>query len=235
VKLLVTVAAKRPAYERALLPWTSPPTDMSRLADTGYVTVGPIAPKSRWGSEDAAARSEAPTKAEAEEASALGGIPLFNGRDLSGWRAAGAAAVEDGALVTRRGGDLYYKADWKTVTMSFTAKATGDGVVMGLQLGQTGMGRGAGSILLAFYADGDMHVRAGGATIGKAGSGKVDLSTWTALRVELTRSSLKLYAGDVRVADVDVSRVPLDAGGVYLYSSGNGEAAVKELNVDGRP
>jgi hypothetical protein len=37
--------AKRPQYKRCVKPMPSPPTDMTRLPDVGYVSVGPIAPR----------------------------------------------------------------------------------------------------------------------------------------------------------------------------------------------
>jgi len=238
------VAAKKPAYKRAVFTWPSPPTDMSRLPPMGYVTVGPIQPKSRWDGDDARAPADAPPALPARSqtkrnpggaAPEVNGTSIFNGRDLSGWRKAGDGAVERGSLVTRKGGDLYYKADWKTLTMSLEAKASGTkNVLLGLQLGQTGMGRGNCSISLVFYGDGDVHVRANNKMLGKSGSGKVDLSTWTDITVEHTGSSLRLWADGAQVVDVDISSVPRKRGGLYVYSSGQSEAAVRELRVDGR-
>ncbi|MHC4250669.1 MAG: hypothetical protein ACYS9X_16200, partial [Planctomycetota bacterium] len=230
--------AKRPPYKRCVKPMPSPETDMTRLPDVGYVSVGPIAPRPArdddkpfmpWaGKPGPPARPVAQTPPSAPVAKG-GWTPISNGTDLTGWRKAGEGGVAGGALYSRHGADLYHAAGWEEFALSFEIRSAGR---VGLHMGQWSMGRGSGRIRLRFHEDGDVHVYgAQRGKLGKTGSGKLSIRDWTPVTLELTRGELKLYKGGALVMKVDVSREPVKNGGVYFYSYGNTVAEIRKVRV----
>ena len=216
--------AKRPPYKRCVKPMPSPPTDMTRLPDVGYVSVGPIAPRP-------ARDDDEPFMPWARGASSTGTkwTSIFNGRDLTGWRKAGDGSVVEGALRSRGGADLYRPGQWDEFALSFEIRSSGNA---GLNVGQWGMGRGSGRVRLRFHADGDVHAYgSGGRRLGRTGSGKVAVKSWAPVTIELTRRELKVFKGNDLVMTADVSREPARKGGVYFYSDGGGTAELKDVRV----
>ena len=73
--------------------------------------------------------SSAPAAEKAPAAAEGGWTPIFNGKDLDGWKARGDAAfkVEDGCIVgtpvNAKGGDIYTEKEWDNFEVRFTYKA----------------------------------------------------------------------------------------------------------------
>jgi len=77
----------------------------------------------------AVAPGGSPAAEEKPKADEAAWTPLFNGKDLDGWKATGDAAfkVEDGCIVgapkNAKGGDLYTEKEWDNFELRFTYKA----------------------------------------------------------------------------------------------------------------
>ncbi len=162
-------------------------------------------------------------------------IDIFDGRTFKGWAWCGnKPTIEDGVLVSSRGTDLFYAADWTAFTLECEVVAEGrDEHLLCLNLGHHEMGRGPNRqrIRLLFHSDGDLHVLAGEELLWKSGSGRFHLRKWTRLKVELAPETLRLHVDGKPVCTADVSAVPVRPGGIYFYSFLRSSARLRNPRV----
>ena len=161
-------------------------------------------------------------------------MSVFNGRDMKGWRHAGGRAyVEDGALVSADGADLWYKAAWEEFVLTCELRAGGgeSGNMMAVGLAQSRMGRGSSRVRVTFHSDGDAHVHGAKRRLWRSGGGKFPLTGWTPVRFELRRGELKIFKDDSLTGTVDLSQVPAQKGGVYFFSYRDHTARMRKVRV----
>ncbi len=160
---------------------------------------------------------------------------IFSGRDLTGWRVAGGEArVEEGAIVATNNADLFYRADWAEFELACEISGGGGRkgqIVLGLGLGQTGMGRGQWRLAIAFHTDGDAHVFAAGKRFWKSGSGKFPIEDWTPVKLDLTSTALRVYSGEKLLGSAGLNTVPVKKGGIYFYSNAGHTARLRNVRV----
>ena len=156
-------------------------------------------------------------------------MKIFNGRDMEGWSAQGGRArIENGALVSQDGADLYFKAKWREFALDCEVIFTGERGE--ISLAQSGFGRGSSQVLLKFHEDGDVHVNTRGRLLWKSGIGRFPPGRWMRLGLHLTRRTLRVERdGDV-AATVDLSRVDVEEGGLAFWSAGAG-SVIRMRNI----
>ena len=160
---------------------------------------------------------------------------LFDGKTLKGWEHAGGRAfVQDGALVSENGADLFYAAKWTDLALECEVQGTSGPVphCAGLQLGHEGLGRGAPHRMrLLFSRHDDLVVEADGTRLWKATTGQFPVGNWLRLRLEMTRDKLAIHREGKLVQEIHISALPVRAGGVYFYSYAGGSARLRNIRV----
>lgn len=151
---------------------------------------------------------------------------IFNGRDMTGWKSEGGKAlVEDKALVSTDGADIWFPAKWEEYELDCEVKSDRSGVV--IALGQTNFGRGLNRVQLRIHNDGDAHCAKW-----KSGPGKFPIGDWFHLRLRLTEEKLEIYRGSTLATTVDLSQVQSRPGGIYFYGwGGAGIAMMRRIRV----
>ncbi|MHC4177980.1 MAG: 3-keto-disaccharide hydrolase, partial [Planctomycetota bacterium] len=191
------------------------------------------------------ATSQGDTTGLTPEDIALGFVSLFDGKTLTGWEHQGGKAyVEDGALVSENGADLFYPADWSECVLEceIQGKTTKGTAICCLQLGHTDMGRGLHRVRLMFHRTGEVEVEThDGSRLWKSRHGRFPLDDWLRLRVEMTRDPL----GRLRLTvskDGTPVRTPLNIdwtpehkGGLYFFSFGGSTARLRNVRVQTVP
>jgi len=187
----------------------------------------------------------APTRPTVAETEALppaapapvgaGWIDLFDGKDLDGWRRSNPSAwVEDGVLCGSNSVDLLYAADWLSFELRFEllpARVPSDGATFGLSVNHPMMGRGSGRTIIVFYADGDAHLNISGVRAARAGAGTFPVEVWHRVGVVVADGAIVVTRDGDEVMKADVSSLPPQAGGVYIYSTSGATFRVRNIRA----
>jgi hypothetical protein len=163
---------------------------------------------------------------------------VFNGKDLTGWlHYGGRVWVENGVLAfSGRAADLYYKANWDeyALEMDVMADVQGNGHAVEFELSKTTYANGRASpyrVVVSLGGHGAAHVRAGGDRAAP-GWGKFKISQWRRVRMDVTRTELKLYSDGTPVGSVSLEKTPQLRGGVMIGGHG---PTVRLRNMRVRP
>jgi len=182
-------------------------------------------------------RELAPERLEVGQKDKDGWVCIFNGKDLTGWRAfGGKPPVEDGALVL---------ADYAVVRRAASANFELRGEV---KLVKGGDAQYCGGFSLrvpnnpsvdpriSMFADGDVHIYHRGAKfLAQLGTGRAPLQRWLPFVLRAVGPSITFNVGDKTIsAQVEV----LEKGDVSLNGRGRIEFKdlwLRELGPDGKP
>ncbi|MBN1809807.1 MAG: protein kinase [Planctomycetes bacterium] len=178
------------------------------LSTSGDADVRPVAP---------------PSLPAARAVPAASWQTIFDGRSTDGWTIHGGTEilVSDSAIVLPSSTDLYYRAAWEEFAVEFECRLEHplhrepSGA---LSLAHTAPGRGNGRIYVRFHGDGDVHVGTAADYVWRSGPDAFPPNQWFAIRVELTRTSIKIYRDGKFSGAADVSAFPVRKGGIYFYS-----------------
>ncbi|MBN1809918.1 MAG: DUF1080 domain-containing protein [Planctomycetes bacterium] len=151
--------------------------------------------------------------------------PIFDGRTMAGWRrcSSGSVVFENSAMVLADAIDMLYPADWENFVLECEVSAVGSssgGTRLSMSFGQTQLGRNSGRFDFYSYTDGDIHFNRHGKRFFQAGGGKLFIDGWVPLRFEVSRERCKVFVRGTLAADVDLSQVPAEPGGIALRAHG---------------
>jgi hypothetical protein len=197
-----------------------------KVPETSIATVPPT------GTVATPVQGTGPKPDEIQPADGKGFVSIFNGKDLTGWKADGPKLfIQDGALVAQEG-QYEYAANWTEFTFTCELSASGVESLAGIRLAYVRNPKEDCRMRLVFHDDGDVHLWIGNDMTWRSGAGKVViLDKWTPVKIEVRDNALRIYSGETKVGDVDISKIPVKAGGIMFHSSPDKTARMRNIRV----